>query len=143
MIDIKKVVDNLQKKYNTLDPYEIASHLNISITRCELGSLKGYYYKSFRTKQIILNLSLDRTQERFVLSHELGHSIMHPDCNTMFLKTYSKLSVDKMEIQANRFAMQLLISDLDLKEYNGYSVSYISRTLGYSEELIELRLKSQ
>lgn len=142
MIDIPQIINGLQKRYCTTNPYELADKLDIIISRCDLGTIRGYYYKAYRVKQIFLNINLERNQEKFVLSHELGHAVLHPDCNTMFLKANGRLSVDKMEIQANKFAMQLLISDEQLQEYKGYSISFISRILGYSEELIELRLKN-
>ena len=45
-------------------------------------------------------------------AHELGHIILHPDVNTSFLMRRTLFSVDKIEQQANRFAIGLLMADM-------------------------------
>ncbi|WOO35979.1 ImmA/IrrE family metallo-endopeptidase [Anaerocolumna sp. AGMB13020] len=140
MNDIKKLVEGIKSKHKTDSPYELADLLGIDIHRCELGQIHGYYYKAYRVKQIYLNCDLSRIEEKFVLSHELGHSVLHPNANTPFLKANTYLSVEKMEIEANRFAMHLLLSDNDLLEYQEYSVAQLSKIFGYHERFIQLRL---
>lgn len=139
--NIKEMVAQIKHKYKTNSPYEIAKALGIEIHKCELGQIHGYYYKAYRIKQIYLNCNLESHQEKFVLYHELGHALIHPNANTPFLKANTYLSVDKMEIEANAFAMHGLISDDDLVEYQEYSIEQLSRMFGYHEELINLRIK--
>lgn len=139
-------VQKIIKKYHTRSPYELADRMGIIVHRNELGRINGYYYRAYRIKHIVLNRSLEymAPEERYVLSHELGHSVMHPDANTPFLKANTYLSVNRLEIQANKFAMELLLSDEDIQEYYidyGYSIDMLSRLWGYQKELIELRLK--
>lgn len=141
MNGIKEMVEEMKRKYKTTSPYELAKALGIEIHRCELGQIHGYYYKAYRVKQIFLNCNLDKHQEKFVLYHELGHSMMHPNANTPFLRANTYLSVDKMEIEANMFAMYHLISDADLIEYQEYSLEQLSRMFGYHERLIQLRIQ--
>lgn len=138
---IKNTVDKIKLKYATESPYEIANALGIVVNRCDLGRIHGYYYKAYRIKQIFLNENLNRHDEQFVLAHELGHSILHPNANTPFLRANTFLSVNKMEIEANKFAVELLISDSDLTEFQDYSIEELSAILGYHSKLIELRLK--
>ncbi len=57
---------------------------------------------------IVLNQELDEFWARFVCAHELGHIILHPHVNTAFLLRSTLFSVDKIEKQANRFAIELL-----------------------------------
>lgn len=140
MISIKKMVNEIKRKYKTDSPYELADLAGIQIYRAELGQIQGFYYKAYRIKQIYLNCNLNKHDEKFVLAHELGHSFRHPDANTPFLRGNTYLSVDKMEIEANKFAMLLLISDADLLEYQGYSLEQLSRIFGYHEKLIQLRI---
>ena len=69
---------------------------------------------------------------------------MHPKSNTPFLLANTYQSVDKMEIEANKFAVEFLISDDTLYEYLKYqecTIEQTARILGYQKELIELRLK--
>ncbi len=138
-MDTKDNVIKLIKKYNSSDPFEIAKYLGLTIIYEELGSVNGYYNKVKRHKQIHLNWNLDEHQIRFTVSHELGHAIMHPNANTPFLRASTYLSIDKMEIEANSFAMYLLISDADLLECREYSIEQLSRIFGYHERLIQLR----
>lgn len=140
-MDIKEKVQHTVKKYNTRNPYELAERMGIIIHRCELGKIRGYYYYAYRIKQIFLNCNLSKEQENFVLAHEIGHSVLHPTANTPFLKESTFLSVDKMELEANKFAMELLLPDAELHQYQDLTLDQLSRMLGYNKFLIELRLK--
>jgi Zn-dependent peptidase ImmA (M78 family) len=74
-----------------------------------------------------------------VCAHELGHLFLHKNTNAIFMDTYTQFNTDKFEIEANKFAMELLISDDFLLEHQEFTTTQISRMLGYSEELIRLR----
>lgn len=76
-----------------------------------------------------------------VLAEELGHMILHKKANAIFMDTRTQFNTSKYEQEADLFAMYLLISDEILKEYSDYSLSQLSRILGYCEKLIGLRLK--
>lgn len=140
-MDVKAIVDSIVKKYGTRLPYELASLMNVHISEAELGKIRGYYLKANRVKQIYLNCDLNKQDKEYVLSHELGHATMHPDVNTPFLQKNTYLSVNRLEIQANKFAVELLIPDSVLLEYWQCSAEQIARLTGYRQELIELRLK--
>lgn len=75
-----------------------------------------------------------------MLSHEIGHSIMHPNSNTPFLQS-TLLSVDKLEIQANTFAVELLIPDVELLEHCNYTIDQLAMLYGLPRNIMELRLK--
>lgn len=141
ILDIKKEVNQLIRKFGTNNPYDIARELNISVTFEELGSIYGYYNSPLRMKQIHINQNLPEHLKKFTCAHELGHAIIHPKSNTPFLKNNTFLSVQKMEIEANKFATELLISDDVLAEYKGLTTGQLARLFGYNEELIRLRLK--
>ena len=47
----------------------------------------------------------------FICAHELGHAIFHPDANTPFLKRNTLFSTDRIEVEANLFAVHLLFSE--------------------------------
>lgn len=57
------------------------------------------------------------------------------------MDTRTCFNTNKFEIEADTFAMDLLISDDDLNEYSDYTTEQLSRLLGYEKRLIELRLK--
>lgn len=141
---IARIVAYYQKKYGTKDPFLIASALDIEVQIGDIGSRCGCYMYLKRSKCIWLNENLDPHEMDFVMAHELGHAIMHPRENCYFIKHRTLLLNSKNEIEANKFAMELLISDRDIYEYVvecQYSIDMLTRLWGYQKELIELRIK--
>lgn len=141
ILNIKDTILHLTKKYNTSDPFELANALKIAVYYEELGSINGYYNNPLRMKQIHINSSLNKHDTEYTCAHELGHAIMHPNASTPFLRSKTLLSVDKLEIEANTFAINLLIPDEIITENRNYTTEQLSRLLGYNQELINLRLK--
>lgn len=136
-----ELVNNLVKKYKTNNPIELAGYLNINILFEELGTINGYYNTVFRSKFIHINSSLEEYKQKFTIAHELGHAILHPKANTPFLRENTLFSIDKLEKEANLFAVNLIISDDDLKEYKEFTINQLSSVFGIHEKLIELRLR--
>lgn len=134
-------VSYLQKKYHTTNPFDMAAAMGTIVSFEDLGTINGYYNKFLRIKQIHINYNLDSHWKRFTCAHELGHSIYHPNANTPFLRKHTMLSVDRLEVEANTFAMHFLIPEDELIECNCDTVGQIARYFGYAEELIKLRLK--
>ena len=143
-MDIRKEVAYLKRYYKTDNPFDVIRAKNILLLYEELGLINGYYNFVLRQKQIHINCNLEGTQRIFTATHELGHAVMHPKANTPFLLANTYQSVDKLEIEANKFAVEFLITDETLYEYlkyQEYTLDQVSRLLGYQKELIELRLK--
>lgn len=105
------------KKAQSNNPFEIAKNKNIIIRYLPLGNTFGFYMKSLRHQVITLNNSLDENIEKFVCAHELGHAVLHPNENTPFLHKNTMLSKDKIERQANFFAVHLLLSEKKFEDY--------------------------
>lgn len=144
LLDIRGEVAYLKRYYKTENPFDIIRAKNILLLSEELGLVRGYYNLVLRQKQIHINCNLEGVQRQFTATHELGHAVIHPKSNTPFLLANTYQSVDKMEIEANKFAVEFLISDDTLYEYLKYQECTIEQTaqiLGYHKELIELRLK--
>lgn len=140
-LTIKKKIAHLKLKYETNNPFELAKSLGILVLYEDLGNINGYYNKQIRMKQIHINCNLNKHEMQFTCAHELGHALLHQNENTHFLRNNTLFSIDKLEIEANKFAMELLLSDEILNEYKECSIEQIARLLGYNEKLIELRLK--
>lgn len=114
-------------KYETSNPYELADCLNTNIIECELHEeICGFYSLYKRNKFLVINSNLDDYYKKFVVAHELGHSVLHPKMNTQFLKEHTWLSVDRHEHEANAFAVTLLTDGCDL-EVNETKAQYCSR----------------
>lgn len=141
-MNIKEIIYHLTKKYNTSNPFELADALKISVYYENLGTINGYYNKPLRMKQIHINSALDKHMAEYTCAHELGHAVLHPNASTPFLRSKTMISVDKMEIEANTFAVNLLIPDKTILENCWHTTEQFSRLLGYDQALIELRLKT-
>ena len=114
-MDIKNIVDILCRKYKTRNPYTLASELGIIVQYGEkMDKVRGFYLYDSGIKLICLGNNLPNCTERFVLSHEIGHAILHKQSSAPFLQS-TFLSVDKMEREANKFAVELIITDEDLQ----------------------------
>lgn len=137
---MKKVISDLIKEHKTRNPFEIADNLGIIVLFEPLGSINGYYNTAFRQKFIHINCDLPTYKRNFTAAHELGHAILHPKSNTPFMKEMTYLSVDKLEIEANKFAVNLLISDEDLEELKELTTWQMAMWYGCHEKLIQLRL---
>ena len=110
-MDIKGLAEQICKKYNSRDPFEIAEGRNIIVLYEPLGSIRGYYSKSLRQAFIHINQDLERQQALFTCGHELAHFILHPNTNTPFLRASTFFSVNKLEVQANQFSFCMIYSD--------------------------------
>lgn len=141
--DIKRIVAYYQKKYKTTDPFKIAEALGIEVQIGDIGSRYGCYMYLKRSKCIWLNENLEPHELEFVMAHELGHAIMHPKENCYFIKHKTLFLNSKIEKEANKFAVEFLISDSEVQEYAvelQYSIDMLSKLWGYHQNLIELRL---
>jgi Zn-dependent peptidase ImmA (M78 family) len=107
---IREKVKALVQKYGTNCPFKIAKQLGVQVQFENLGNTLGYYSKHFRIPIIHINESAGEHQKIFIGGHELGHFVLHPDANTPFLKKHTLFSTDRIEVEANTFAMELLCS---------------------------------
>lgn len=136
---IKEKVKYLIRKYGTNDPFQIASEKNIEIVYENLGRTYGYHNKYKRTSIIHINQYLKESMQKFVCAHELGHAIFHPEVNTPFLKENTFFSTDKIEVEAHKFAVELLIPDSGLLEYSDLSIYEIAGIFGVPKKLAHLK----
>ena len=71
----------------------------------------------------------------------MGHMFLHKKANAIFMDSRTLLNTNRYEKEADTFAMDLLVGDDTLAEYQRYSTEQLSRILGYEQRLIELRLR--
>lgn len=116
MEHIEKKVRSLVNTHKTNCPFKLAEELGIVVVHENLGNTLGYYSKHYRMKIIHIHENLDEEEKEFVCAHELGHAIQHPDANTPFLKKHTLFSTEKIEQEANVFAMYLLFLEKGLNE---------------------------
>lgn len=138
-MDIKRTVEKLMRKYNTNDPFKLAESLNIIVNYDDLGNTWGYFITYKRIKIIHINNNLEEWLQRYTCAHELGHSILHKGVPTPFLKKHTLFSIDKIERQANTFAVELLLPDNVIAQYEGYTVHNIADIVGIPNGLEVLK----
>lgn len=115
---IKNKVDKLAKKYKTNNPFELAAAMNIQIYQWDLhNEIMGFYKYIRRNRFIFINCNLIDEDKVFTCSHELGHAVLHTKVNTPFLRANTFYSIDKIEREANEFAVNLLLYDKNLEDY--------------------------
>ena len=145
MKNIKNIVDYYVKKYDTRDPFQIAESLNIQIQIGQLGTPCGCYMFLKNHRCIFLNENLSENEMKLVMSHELGHAVMHRKTNCYFIRNKTFLLDSKIALEANTFAINLLIPDdtiMEIIDNQNCTLEYMSRVLGYNQKLIELRLRT-
>ncbi|MFH5185768.1 ImmA/IrrE family metallo-endopeptidase [Paenibacillus sp. TAB 01] len=134
---IKRVVELLVRKYGTRDPIKIASLMGIKIEYRNLKGIWGYFQMYLRIPVIHIAYNLPENLILFVIAHELAHRILHPGINVPFLRANTLQSVDKIERQANQFAVELLIPDKLITE--GASIYDAASVCGVPEEVAHLK----
>lgn len=140
--EIEKIVEHYVKKCNSRNPFDIAKYLNIKLQIGQLGTLCGCYMFLKNHRCIFLNENLSENEMNLVMSHELGHAIMHRKLNCYFIRNKTLLLHSKIETEANLFAAELLITDSIIADNRSLTTNQLSRLLGYEEEIIKLRLSA-
>jgi Zn-dependent peptidase ImmA (M78 family) len=115
---IKNLVIDLKEKFKSDNPYEIAAMMNIDVINWNLHEeINGFYKYDKRNKYIVINSNLNEETQRFVIAHELGHAVLHPRSNTPFLRKNTFFSIDKIEVEANEFAVHLILHNENLENF--------------------------
>lgn len=138
----KRIVESLVRKFGSRNPFKIAEELGIIIIRTPLTGIRGFYQYIKRCRIIYLDSGLDEYTERFVCAHELGHAVLHRNHNRIFLDTCTSLKSSRYEREADRFAVDLLYDDDDLREYMEHPIQAAADLMGVGTELAEYRLQS-
>lgn len=140
-MDVKGTVHKLINAYKTNNPFQLAELKNIEISYEPLGNIMGYYNSYKRIKFIHINCDLDDRIQRFVCAHELGHAVLHPKANTPFLQKNTFYSTEKIEKEANTFAVELLMTDEELYEHQDTSMTIYeaAEMYGVPKELAHLK----
>ena len=141
-MNIKKKADELARRFQTRNPFEIIRGLNVILVFAPLIGTRAFYQYFQRNNIIYIDENLSRHEQMFECAHEMGHMFLHKKTNAIFMDTRTGLNTNRYEKEADTFAMDLLVGDNILAEYQEYSMEQLSRLLGYEQRLIEVRLKN-
>lgn len=133
---VKKIIEET----GTNDPYVIAECLGVIVRTDPLGKVQGYYIRAYGMDAVVINSELSEPLKRFILAHEIGHIILHP-YSTVFAMRHTLLVTDKQELEADRFAINLLLTDEMLQTNPHYTIDQWASVLGLPREIVELRFE--
>lgn len=141
---IKRLISYYKRMVGTNDPFKIASFLGIQVFFGPLGDALGMYKYLEHTKCIFINSAVldNELLTRIVMAHELGHAALQWKENCCFMAHKTLLLTSKVELDANTFAAELLITDDLLMEFQGCTVEQFSNCTGIDKDLISLRLRN-
>lgn len=141
-MSIRASAETLCQKYDTRNPFDLAESLGIVVCHEALGEINGYYNKVYRRQFIHINHNLAGEEACFTCAHELAHAILHPDLNTPFLRKNTLFSVDKIEREANCFALQILYDDSELQPFLARPITDAAAYMGVPLPLAEYRMST-
>lgn len=114
---ITETVHKLQKKYDETDPLRLTHALKILVRYVPMGlydgCCKGFFMTACRQRHITVNSDLSEPLQRIVLTHELGHCVLHAK-NTAGASFHDITlfdDTDHREYEANIFAAEFLLPD--------------------------------
>ena len=141
--EINSFVKKLRRKFRTNNPFEIAKACNIIIKYRDFQDLKGMYTVMQRCPFIFLNSNLDEHMEKVVLFHELGHHFLHRHHAVSAFKEHGLYDMSsKLEIEANIFAANFIISDEEVMKNvdYGYTTEQAAQALCVPHEVLLIKL---
>ena len=140
MDDIKKLANKIARRYRSRNPFEIIKGMNVILVYADLEGIRGFYQYFQRNHIIYIDNALSDQEQCFVCAHELGHLFLHKKVNAIFMDTHTFMNHNRFEKEANQFAIELLLPDELLAEYNDCTTEQLARILGYQQKIIELKL---
>lgn len=138
----KRIAESLVRKFKTRDPFCIAAELGIVVIRTPLQGIRGFCQRMKRRRVIYIDSSLSDRESCFVCAHEIGHLLMHRGYNRIFMDTNTYFLVNRQEVEASRFAVDLLFDDDDLRELLAHPIQVAADCMGISTELAAYRMRA-
>lgn len=127
----KQLVDSLQIRQPAEIEIElIAAHLNLHVKRSPLRHEEGRLLRAGDTGIVVVADHAYRSFKwRFVIAHEIGHFLRHPDADSFGVCTSADLSAylgSGREAEANDFAGELLMPERLFGIRSGNGAAYAS-----------------
>jgi len=142
--EIKEIVEGLIEMSDTRNPFEICEYLGIILLYEDLGpEILGYYQKTESNHEILhINNQIDETLQQYICSHELGHAVLEPDISLSFFIENPLLVKNKPEINADKFAAELLLDDSLGERYPTFTLEQIAAAENVPLKLVKLKLSN-
>ncbi len=125
---IRDITDWLRSEYNLSIPVNVdwlSRALGIELKRDDLNeaSLSGFAVHKNGKRFIGVNKDEPYERQRFTIAHELGHLFLHKDESVnydtggmiLFREDHTGDGSDSKEVEANKFAAELLMPEISLR----------------------------
>ncbi|WP_427339580.1 ImmA/IrrE family metallo-endopeptidase [Caloranaerobacter sp. DY30410] len=138
---VKQIVLGLIELYDTKDPFELCDCLDIIVTKHPMGNkIHGFFQKTNDGIEILhINSELDYHMQKYICAHELGHAILQPELSIGFFIEHPLQIKTKAEIQADKFAAELLVPDNILEKYPDFTLEQVAAAENIPLELLKLK----
>ena len=116
MMEVHEVIEyyNQNGLNETLDYFDIdIIHKELRGKTVESRLVIDFYGKA----TIFIQPDLDENYEQFLKAHELGHYLLHYQCDISF-NYLTRVYKTKIEKEANEFAIRLLTYGINLNDYD-------------------------
>ena len=137
----KHMAESLVRKFKTRNPFKIAESLGYIVVRVPLRGIRGFYQHIHRCTIIYIDAALPEWDAAFVCAHEIGHVLLHRGYNRIFMDTNAYFKVDQYEIEADKFALNLIWSDDDVAGFFCMPVRVFAEAAGVSVDTAIYRME--
>ena len=146
---ICREVEKLKKKYHETDPFKLCEDMGIILLHTPMGTYpgacKGFFLTQSRKRSITINSDLPESIQRIIVTHELGHAVLH--AKAVGVKTFHDFelfdSTSLMEYEANIFAAEFLMDDEDVLAKLNDDISFFGAAalLRVPPELLDFKFR--
>lgn len=142
MLTALEQAGRLRQEFGTSDPMSICEQMDITIFEEELPeSVRGFSLNIKGKKLIYLNSQLPYGMQRQVCAHELGHIILHPKHNLIFMLEHTLYVHERFEKEADEFCAALLIPQEMLHEVQ--TIGELAMAAGVEERIADIRVRME
>ena len=138
---IRKLVDELVEKYETNDPMELCSHLDINITEVSNIDVIACTLKILDRTEILINKTINMSEvlRTLTIGHEMCHGLYHESDDPMFIRQNMLQMSSRMEHEADFFAAYLFLHKGKNQKKFMESKEFLEQIEQCMEELKQLR----
>ena len=146
---ICREVERLKRKFHETDPFLLCDAMGIILLYEQMGTYpgacKGFFLAQSRKRSITVNSDLPEAIQRIIVTHELGHAVLH--AKAVGVKAFHDFelfdSTSLMEYEANIFAAEFLMDDDDVLEKLNEDISFFGAAslLRVPPELLDFKFR--
>lgn len=147
--EISDEVRSVKNKYDETSPSRLIDVMGILLLYEPMGiapnACKGFYLSQSRVQVITVNSDLPQELQRIILSHELGHAVLHRKASGVKafhdFRLFDETSL--YEYEANIFAADLLMDDTSVLELLNSDISFFGAAteLGVPPEFLDFKFR--